>query len=222
MRYEWAMASPTDADRPPVESYPGDPQWSGGTVLSDVRTVTTTASPPALFAEVTAVGGKRGWPTYRLFWEIRGLIDRLVGGVGLRRGRRHPQDLVVGDIHDFWRVEALQPPDQHGTALLRLHAEMRLPGSAWLEFAIATVPDGRTTLTQRALYIPTGFWGRLYWLAMLPFHPLIFASMVRALARQAEQQTAATSSGAPTAPPAAPAAPGEPPDHEHPPSRRAG
>jgi hypothetical protein len=191
-------------------------------VLSDVRSVTTTASPAALFAEVTAVGGKRGWPTYQLFWEIRGLIDRLVGGPGLRRGRRHPQDLRVGDVLDFWRVDALHAPDGYGTALLRLRAEMRVPGTAWLEFAIATGPDGRTSLTQRALYAPGGLWGRLYWLLMLPFHPLIFASMVRALARQAEQRTVATSSGAPTAPPAAPGALAEPPDHGLPPSRQAG
>jgi hypothetical protein len=216
------MATAENPGRTHADVRPGDPGWTGGTVLSDVRRASTTASPEVLFAQVTAVGGERGWPTYRLLWEIRGLVDRLVGGPGLRRGRRHPQDLRVGDELDFWRVEALYPPDEHGTALLRLRAEMRVPGPAWLEFAIAPGLGDTTVLTQRALFVPTGLWGRLYWLAMLPFHPLIFASMVRALARQAEQRNPATSSGALTAQPVGPGAPGEPPGHEQPPSREAG
>ena len=109
------------------------------------------------------------------------MLDKLVGGVGLRRGRRHPTDSRVGEPVDFWRVEALEPD-----RLLRLRAEMRLPGEAWLEFRIDPVGDG-STAEQRARFHPRGLWGRLYWYAMVPFHGLIFPRMARALAREAER-----------------------------------
>ncbi|HVM20324.1 MAG TPA: SDR family oxidoreductase [Egibacteraceae bacterium] len=210
--------------RDPADPYPGDPEWSGGTLLSDVRVARTTAPPLAVFGAVTAVGGERGWPTWRLLWEIRGLLDRLVGGIGLRRGRRHPTVLRVGDALDFWRVEEVRAPDDSGYGVLRLRAEMRLPGRAWLEFRTTPGDAGGTVLTQRALFAPKGLFGRLYWLAMAPFHPLIFASMAQALARQAERDGTrrVTSSGGRTGPPAGLVEGDAAPSPEPPPSRRAG
>ena len=218
--------------RNPADPYPGDPQWAGGTLLSDVRTSTTAAPPASVFAAITSLGGDRGWPTFRFLWEVRGLADRIVGGIGLRRGRRDQATLRVGDALDFWRVEAITPPDAAGGALLRLRAEMIVPGDAWLEFRVEPGAGGGSLLTQRALFAPRGLLGRLYWLAMAPFHPLIFKSMVVSLTRQAEQMARsgrsgptiepATSSDAPTAQPAGLVAPGGGPDRDQPPSRKAG
>jgi hypothetical protein len=216
------------AGREPSDPYPGDPQWSGGTLRCDIRTAAAAASPAQVFAAVTRVGGERGWPSFDFLWEVRGLLDRLVGGVGLRRGRRDPDHLRVGDALDFWRVEELRTPDEDGVGLLRLRAEMRVPGRAWLEWRITPEGEG-STLTQRALFAPRGLWGRVYWWLMAPFHPPIFASMVTALARAAEQLARAadqeppvSSSGEPTAPPAGLGEGGGGPDQPPPPSRRAG
>ena len=133
-----------------------------------------------LFAEVCSIGGDRGWPAADLLWEVRGLLDTAVGGIGTRRGRRHPSQLAIGDALDFWRVEALRRPE-----LLRLRAEMRVPGEAWLEFRTSRLDDGRSLLEQRALFIPRGLWGRAYWLAMLPFHAVLFPLMARRIATAA-------------------------------------
>jgi uncharacterized protein YbjT (DUF2867 family)/uncharacterized protein YndB with AHSA1/START domain len=172
-----------DADlswRSPADPMPSDPEWSGGVVLDDTQTVTTEASPHAVFRAVTGIGGKRGWLVTDKLWEIRGLMDKLVGGVGMRRGRRHPDDLRIGDALDFWRVEALVPD-----TLLRLRAEMRLPGRAWLEWTISE-EDGKTQLTQKARYQPRGLAGRLYWYSLLPFHAIIFKGLAAALVKEAE------------------------------------
>ena len=205
--------------RDPADPYPGDPDWAGGTLLTDVRTAGSDAAPAQLFEAVTSVGGERGWPSFRFLWEVRGLIDRLVGGIGLRRGRRDPVTLRVGDALDFWRVEDIRPPDETGAALLRLRAEMIVPGQAWLEFRIESRGEG-SHLTQRALFAPRGLLGRLYWLLMLPFHPFIFATMARTLASQAAGLP--TSSGAPTAPPGEPADPAEARPPQQPPTSKAG
>lgn len=166
--------------RGPEDPQAEDPGWAGGTVLADEREVRTDAPPEAVFAAVVALGGARGWHSASWMWEIRGLVDELVGGIGLRRGRRHPTQLSVGDVVDFWRVEALERP-----GLLRLYAEMKAPGEAWLEFRIA--PDGAgSRLHQRARFYPRGLWGRLYWWLMVPFHGLIFPRMARELAEEAE------------------------------------
>ena len=213
----------------PADPYPGDPEWSGGTLLRDVRTAETWAAPDDVFAAITRVGGERGWPSFDLLWEVRGLVDRLVGGIGLRRGRRDPDDLRVGDALDFWRVEDLRPPaDDPACALLRLRAEMRVPGRAWLEWRIDATPTG-SRLTQRALFAPKGLFGRLYWWAMAPFHPPIFKTMVVALTRDAEalaragdNAAPATSTGGQTAPPADLVVGDVPPDPRPRQSRRAG
>ncbi len=165
----------------PEDPQPEDPEWAGGTVFADERVATSAAPAEALFAAVSAIGGGRGYHTPRWMWVIRGLMDKLVGGIGLSRGRRHPVLLGVGEVVDFWRVEALERPH-----LLRLKAEMKIPGEAWLEFRIEPHGTG-SRLLQRARFHPRGLWGRLYWGVLLPFHGLIFPRMARELAREAEE-----------------------------------
>jgi uncharacterized protein YbjT (DUF2867 family) len=189
------------AGRGPAEPDPGDPVWSGGTMYADIRRARSTAPADALFDAVSGVGGDRGWPSHGWAWRIRGLLDRAVGGIGLRRGRRDPDTLRVGDALDFWRVVEVQRPRSGRAGLLRLFAEMRLPGRAWLEFRVVALADG-SELRQRALFAPKGLLGRLYWWVLVPFHGMIFPTMATTLARRAEQP--ATSSGAQTVRPAVP------------------
>ncbi len=173
----------TDAElygRSPADPMPADPDWAGATVLVDRQEVQTAATPVALYAEICSLGGDHGWLVATWLWNVRGWLDLLTGGVGMRRGRRHPTDLRVGDVVDFWRVEALEP-----ARLVRLRAEMRLPGDAWLEWAIAPSGDG-AVLTQRALLRPRGLSGRAYWYTVAPFHRFIFGPLARSLARRAE------------------------------------
>ena len=145
------------------------------------------APAPALWRVIEGVGGQNGWYSFPLAWSVRGWVDRIVGGVGLRRGRRDPQRLYVGEALDFWRVEEIVPGE-----LLRLRAEMRLPGRAWLELRAA--PDGETAsrYTQRAVFLPRGLAGHAYWAAVTPFHAVVFGRMARNLARGAEQGGAAS------------------------------
>ena len=124
--------------------------------------------------KIWAIGGKNGWYYANWLWRIRGTLDKLVGGVGLRRGRTHPDRLYEGDALDFWRV-ILADRDKRRLLLL---AEMKVPGEAWLEFEI----DDQNVLHQTATFRPKGLWGRLYWYAMLPFHYFIFGGMIRKLA----------------------------------------
>ncbi len=139
------------------------------------------AVPPAdLYTVFTGIGGGRGWFHMNWAWQARGFLDRLVGGVGLRRGRRDPDRLRVGDALDFWRVEALEPD-----RLLRLRAEMKVPGKAWLQFEVAPGEGGRSLLSQTALFAPRGLTGWLYWYALYPFHALIFDGLVDDVARRA-------------------------------------
>jgi uncharacterized protein YbjT (DUF2867 family) len=164
----------------PSDPMPTDPDWSGGTVYRDERSTTVAARADDVWKAVEGIGGDRGWYSFPLAWAVRGLLDRLVGGVGLRRGRRHPDRLAVGEALDFWRVEALDR-----SRLLRLRAEMRLPGLAWLEFEVDDAPDG-VTLHQRALFVPRGLAGHLYWWTVAPFHHSVFGSMIRNVAAAAE------------------------------------
>jgi len=150
-------------------------------LIREIRRHRTDASPEAVFRTVASLGGDRGWLVWRWAWSLRGLMDSLVGGPGLRRGRRHPTELLPGDAVDFWRVEAVEPP-----RLLRLRAEMRLPGTAWLQWEIEP-GDGSAEVTQTALFLPVGLPGAAYWNALYPFHKLIFSDMVRAIARDAER-----------------------------------
>jgi uncharacterized protein YbjT (DUF2867 family) len=177
----WASASVPGA---PSDPLPTDPDWAGGTLYVDERTRTTTATPEQVWRVVEGIGGDAGWYSFPLAWRVRGALDRLVGGVGLRRGRRDPARLFVGDALDFWRVE-----ERDGGRLLRLRAEMRLPGLAWLEFHVEHGPDG-TVLTQRATFAPHGLAGHLYWWAIAAFHGVVFGGMIRGITRSAENETA--------------------------------
>lgn len=163
---------------------PQDPDWAGGTIYQDIQEVITPASPEALFATVAGIGGARGWYAANALWTIRGSLDKLVGGVGMRRGRRHPDLLRVGDALDFFRVEAHEPP-----ALLRLQAEMKVPGAAWLEWRILADDQGATQLRQLARFHPRGVAGRAYWWILLPIHKVIWRQLAERLARTAEQAT---------------------------------
>ncbi|WP_431928066.1 SDR family oxidoreductase [Micromonospora wenchangensis] len=173
----WSNASGPDA---PAEPLPSDPDWSGGTAYTDVREQEVAAPPAALWRVIEGVGGEHGWYSFPLAWSVRGWLDRLVGGVGLRRGRRDPHRLQVGEALDFWRVEEIVPGE-----LLRLRAEMRLPGRAWLELRAEPAGDGRSRYVQRAVFLPRGLPGHLYWLSVAPFHTIIFGGMARNIANHA-------------------------------------
>ena len=166
--------------RSAADPMPSDPEWSGGVVLTDVKQVHADAPPAAVYATVTGIGGARGWYVTELLWSVRGLMDKVVGGPGMRRGRRHPDELRVGDPVDFWRVEELVPDK-----LMRLRAEMVVPGRAWLEYSIEAEGEG-SRLLQSARFHPRGLWGRLYWYSLLPFHGLIFGRLAARLAAAAE------------------------------------
>lgn len=176
----WSDASTPGA---PSDPLPSDPQWTGGTLYTDVRTVSTSAPPAQVFAAVERIGGETGWYSASVLWRIRGLVDRIVGGVGLRRGRRDPEHLSVGDAVDFWRVEEIVPGH-----LVRLRAEMKMPGRAWLEFRVDD-SSGKTALTQRAVFWPHGLLGHAYWWSIAPFHALVFPPMARHLVEHAEGTT---------------------------------
>lgn len=139
------------------------------------------ASPAATFRTFASLGGDRGWPTFNWAWRLRGILDRMVGGAGFRRGRRDPDELRVGDALDFWRVEAVE-----GDRLLRLRAEMKVPGRAWLQFETRPQEEGKTLLVQTAFFAPKGLFGLVYWYAMYPIHGPIFSSMIASLSRDAE------------------------------------
>lgn len=198
---EEALASDSDLDVPsrwsdastsPARPFAWDPDWAGGTLLVDRQTVDTTASPQALFWAFSRIGGYAGYYTMDWAWRIRGLLDVLVGGVGLRRGRRHPEEVRLHDSIDFWRVSAVEP----GTHL-QLSAEMRLPGQAWLEWRAGGDDAGQ--LEQTAYFRPRGLAGRAYWYAMLPFHHLIFGRMAHRIVEEAERHGRGDSS--PVVPP---------------------
>ncbi|MCX2948465.1 SDR family oxidoreductase [Lentzea sp. NEAU-D7] len=165
----------------PSEPLPTDPGWSGGSVYTDDRERRTNATPERLWEVVEGIGGERGWYSFPLAWAIRGWMDRLVGGVGLRRGRRDPQRLYVGEALDFWRVEEIERGK-----LLRLRAEMKVPGKAWLELRVAADGGHGSTYRQRAVFVPKGLAGHLYWAAVWPFHGIVFGGMVRNIANEAE------------------------------------
>jgi len=134
-----------------------------------------------VYAVFSGLGGDRGWLYANGLWRLRGIADRLVGGPGFRRGRRHPNAVRVGDALDFWRVEAVKVG-----RLLRLRAEMKLPGKAWLQFEAQPRGDGKTLLTQTAYLAPKGLPGLAYWYGLYPFHGPIFRNMIAEIARLAE------------------------------------
>ncbi|CAB4947254.1 unannotated protein [freshwater metagenome] len=171
----------SDASIPwtPSDPLPTDPQWAGGSVYKDVRKLDSKDALDVVWKRIEAIGGDNGYSTATWAWELRGLADKVTGGVGLRRGRRDPDHLQVGDALDFWRVEKVDRPKT-----LRLRAEMRMPGLAWLEFVVE--PDAKTggcKITQTATYAPKGLMGHLYWWSVWPMHGIVFPSMIRHIAR---------------------------------------
>ncbi|MDG9703490.1 SDR family oxidoreductase [Streptomyces sp. DH37] len=174
----WSSASVPGA---PGDPLPTDPNWAGGSLYTDVRERAVGASPDALWRVIEGIGGENGWYSFPLAWAARGWLDRLVGGVGLARGRRDAARLRAGDSLDFWRVEEIEPG-----RLLRLRAEMRLPGLAWLELAVGRGPSGETVYRQRALFHPHGLLGQAYWWGVSPFHAVVFGGMARNIASAAE------------------------------------
>lgn len=174
-----ALAPPGRSSDDPAAPQPGDPPWSGGVVYREVREAVCQAQPETLAAEFRTIGGSRGYYTANWAWKLRGLFDRIVGGPGLRRGRRHPEELESGEAIDFWRVEQVD-----GNSLL-LRAEMKMPGIAKLRFAAEEEPEG-SRLVQTATFRPRGLSGRLHWFALFPIHRLILSRMARAIAAAAE------------------------------------
>jgi uncharacterized protein YbjT (DUF2867 family) len=164
----------------------GEPERFGGrrvgSRIVDSRTSEVEGSPARAFDVIRRVGGKTGWYYADWLWSIRGHVDLLMGGVGSRRGRRHPVEIAVGDPIDYWRVEAYSPQ-----RLLRLNAEMKLPGRAWLQFEV-TGGENHSTIRQTAEFDPVGLGGLMYWYGLYPFHKLIFTGMLRAIARKASSQ----------------------------------
>jgi uncharacterized protein YbjT (DUF2867 family) len=172
----WSSGSVPGA---PSDPLPTDPSWAGGSLYTDARLRATPAPPAAVWRAIEAIGGENGWYSLPMAWQARGLIDRAFGGVGLRRGRRDPVRLRVGDAVDFWRVEEILPG-----RMLRLRAEMRLPGLAWLELHVRAEGTG-ARYRQRAVFHPRGLAGQLYWWSIKPLHGLIFGAMARNLTRRA-------------------------------------
>lgn len=161
------------------------PSWGGvrfGTRLVDSSSVEVSVPPGAAFAPVRRVGGSQGWYFANFLWKIRGFLDLLVGGVGLRRGRRNPEDVAVGDALDFWRVESFEPDRR-----LSLAAEMKVPGRAWLQFEVEPSPNG-SVIRQTVIFDPAGLAGLLYWYGLYPVHRWMFAGMLRRIAAVAERR----------------------------------
>ena len=170
----WTNASLPGSPSAPL---PTDPDWSGGTLYKDIRTRISEDPIEEVWKRVEAIGGDNGYSRATWAWTLRGWMDKWVGGVGLRRGRRDPNHLIEGEALDFWRVEALDRPH-----LLRLRAEMKMPGLAWLEFDLEKTEGNKTKVTQRAIYAPKGLLGHLYWFSVWPMHGFVFPSMINQIA----------------------------------------
>ena len=166
----WSMAGPI----------PGDPDWAGGTVFKDLREAEIAAPDWAVFRAVCRVGGGHGWYAADWLWRIRGWMDVMVGGPGLRRGRRDPEMVGYGEALDFWRVTGYERD-----AKLVLRAEMKVPGEALLEFLISPQPDSKCVLKQEALFLPRGLFGILYWYSVVPFHAVVFKGMLKGIENEA-------------------------------------
>jgi hypothetical protein len=172
----------SDAESQPAAPAPTDPEWTGGTLYMDSQVVPTDTGGEHLFWAISRIGGHVGYYGLDWAWRIRGMLDRMVGGVGLRRGRRHPTEVRPGDAVDFWRVEEVVPGER-----IRLRAEMRLPGDAWLEWEIVDTEFG-ADLIQTAWFRPRGLAGRVYWYGMLIPHRIVFPRMARRIAAAAEER----------------------------------
>ncbi len=172
----------TDSGRiqPAEWSVPGDPAWAGGKMFTDSRRVIIDAEPDAIWPALASIGGEVGWYYANWLWKLRGIMDRLMGGVGLSRGRRDHQEIYPGDALDFWRVVEVEQPKR-----LLLSAEMKLPGEAVLCFTLKELDGGRTELRQVASFLPRGLLGLAYWYSVTPFHNYVFDGMLRGIAKAA-------------------------------------
>lgn len=167
----------------PWQKAQGDPDWAGEAIYKDVRVKITSTSNKNLWKSIESIGGKNGYYGTNLLWATRGVIDKIIGGVGLRRGRRNDTKLEVADSLDFWRVESITRNKS-----LKLYAEMILPGKAWLEFKIKTLNNGKNKVTIEASFAPRGIGGHLYWWAVKPFHNFLFPTMLRNLIKIANSR----------------------------------
>lgn len=176
----WSNATDNGA---PSDPLPSDPDWAGEVVYVDERAQDCSAPPELLWDVVEGIGGENGWYSFPVAWVIRGWMDKIVGGVGLKRGRRDPRRLINGEALDWWRVEEIERG-----SLLRLRAEMKAPGGAWLELRVIPRDGGtRSRYEQRAIFFPRGLGGRLYWFAIMPFHGVIFRGMLENITTKAER-----------------------------------
>ena len=171
----WMDAGPVPA---PEWAHCGDAEWAGGTIMRCGYRVRLKATARDVWKAVSRIGGKNGWYFADFLWRLRGFMDRLVGGVGLRRGRRHPTEIGVGDVLDFWRVLDVNPPHK-----LVLTAEMKTPGEALLEFEIIPSSNGEVEFRMLSRFLPKGLSGILYWYALYPFHEWIFYGMLKSIAK---------------------------------------
>lgn len=183
VQYEWIETRWADALHGPAAPMPHDPVWSGEKMYIDRKEARSSASADDLMWAITRIGGDVGYYTMNWAWKVRGLLDKLIGGVGLRRGRRHPTELRTGEALDFFRVVEMDRDRRR----LTLEIEMKVPGTGWLGWAVDELSVGSYVI-QSARWAPKGLWGRLYWYSMLPFHGFIFGRMVRRIARTAERR----------------------------------
>lgn len=185
LRQHQVESSWTDSGRiPPAEwSLPGDPSWAGGSICEDSRKLVIDAKPEEIWPALVSIGGEVGWYYADWLWRLRGMIDRISGGVGLRRGRRNSRELYPGDALDFWRVVQVEAPHH-----LLLAAEMKLPGEAVLSFSLSPLGEGRSELRQIARFLPRGLLGLLYWYAVSPFHSYVFSGLLRGIAEAVGKQ----------------------------------
>jgi uncharacterized protein YbjT (DUF2867 family) len=184
LRQHQVESSWTDSGEinPAEWSVPGDPHWAGGSYYDDSRRIILEATPEEVWPAVSSIGGETGYYYANWLWGLRGVLDRLCGGVGLSRGRRSQTELYPGDAIDFWRVIEVQKPD-----FLMLYAEMKLPGEAVLSFQLKPLDDGLVELQQIARFLPRGLLGLLYWYAVMPFHHYVFNGMMHGIARASGQ-----------------------------------
>jgi hypothetical protein len=162
----------------PEWAYCGDAEWAGGTIMRCGYRVRLQAEQDDVWKAVRRIGGKNGWYFGNFLWRLRGIMDRLAGGVGLRRGRRHPTEIGAGDVLDFWRVLEVDAPHK-----LVLAAEMKTPGEALLEFQIKPLTDGQVEFRMLSRFLPKGLSGILYWYTLYPFHEWIFYGMLKSMAK---------------------------------------
>ena len=177
-----ALQTSTNGSASPAGVQASDPGWAGGTIMTDEQRIVTSAAPQDVYRAFARIGGNFGYYGFDWIWRLRGLLDSAVGGIGLRQGRRDPEELTTGDKVDFWRVAVAVPPQR-----VELRSEMKAPGEMWLEFEARPAEDG-TELRQTVCFRPRGLSGRLYWLAMFPFRRFVYWRLAQGIATAARER----------------------------------